>query len=64
MMFSGEAANHRVPGYWVVLVFGFWFLVFGFWFLVFGFWFLVFGCFSAGRTSVLQIFILFLLSEV
>jgi len=43
MMFSGEAANHRVPGYWVVLVFGFWFLVFGFWFLVFGFWFLVFG---------------------
>jgi len=44
--------------------FGFWFLVFGFWFLVFGFWFLVFRRFSAGRTSVLQIFILFLLSKV
>jgi len=57
MMFSGEPAIHRVPGPWVVLAFGFWFLVFGFWFLVF-------GCFSAGRTSVLQIFILFLLSEV
>jgi len=38
MMFSGEPAIHRVPGPWVVLVFGFWFLVFGFWFLVFGFW--------------------------
>jgi len=78
MMFSGEPAIYRVPGPWVVLVFGFWFsvfgfrflvfgfwfLVFGFWFLVFGFWFLVFGRFSAGRTSVLQIFILFLLSKV
>jgi len=38
MMLSGEPAIHRVPGPWVVLVFGFWFLVFGFWFLVFGFW--------------------------
>jgi len=41
MMFSGEPAIHRVPGPWVVLVFGFWFLVFGFWFLVFGFWVLL-----------------------
>jgi len=64
MMLSGEPAIYRVPGPWVVLVFGFWFLVFGFWFLVFGFWFLVFRRFSAGRTSVLQIFILFLLSKV
>jgi len=38
MMLSGEPAIHRVPGPWVVLVFGFRFLVFGFWFLVFGFW--------------------------
>jgi hypothetical protein len=41
MMFSGEPAIHGVPGPWVVLVFGFWFLVFGFWFLVFGFWVLL-----------------------
>jgi len=34
MMFSGEPAIYRVPGPWVVLVFGFWFLVFGFWALL------------------------------
>jgi len=33
MMLSGEPAIYRVPGPWVVLVFGFWFLVF-FWALL------------------------------
>jgi hypothetical protein len=27
MMFSGEPAIHRVPGPWVVFVFGFWVLL-------------------------------------
>jgi len=53
MMLSGEPAIHRVPGPWVVLVFGFRFLVFGFWFLVFGFWFLVFGFWALlGRPNI------------